>query len=230
MARANSTTRRVHSPTLTLDITPEQYERAVKSSSGSCLVADAIKAQYPKLTGINVDMATVRVSDKKIGYRFIYLTPDDSQLALLFFDQGWDRQPGQLIIKGAVQILPMKSSGGRRTSPEARAARIAELEAKQAAGTATRPERAALTNMKRTPDRPRSSGKAKVTFDNGKPTVRGGKPRTTGRGHPGHPNLLAGRNRHFGAKLADPGIAFREAVDKAVAERLAEPGPAEGSS
>ena len=36
-----------------------------------------------------------------------------------------------------------------------------------------------------------------------------------------HPNLLRGRDRHFGAKLADPGEAFREAVEAAVADRLA---------
>ena len=35
-----------------------------------------------------------------------------------------------------------------------------------------------------------------------------------------HPNLLRGRNRHFGAKLADPGQAFHDAVEAAVAERM----------
>jgi hypothetical protein len=49
--------------------------------------------------------------------------------------------------------------------------------------------------------------------------VEGGRPIAHG---PDLPNLLRGRNRHFGAKLADPGEAFREAVAAGVAEKLAE--------
>jgi hypothetical protein len=43
---------------------------------------------------------------------------------------------------------------------------------------------------------------------------------------PSNPNLLTGRNRHFGARLADPGMAFREAVAQRVAEEMGrqEPG------
>ena len=48
--------------------------------------------------------------------------------------------------------------------------------------------------------------------------VYGGRPLPQGEAHP---NLLRGRDRHFGAKLADPGEAFREAVEAAVADRLA---------
>ena len=35
-----------------------------------------------------------------------------------------------------------------------------------------------------------------------------------------HPNLLRGHDRHFGAKLANPGVVFEEAVAAEVAERL----------
>jgi hypothetical protein len=35
------------SPTLALAITKEQRDRAVKSNSGGCLIADAIQSQYP---------------------------------------------------------------------------------------------------------------------------------------------------------------------------------------
>jgi hypothetical protein len=34
-------------PELRFEITKENYERAIIASSGSCLVADAIKEQYP---------------------------------------------------------------------------------------------------------------------------------------------------------------------------------------
>ena len=48
--------------------------------------------------------------------------------------------------------------------------------------------------------------------------VLGGDPLVQG---PPHPNLLRGRDRHFGAKVARPGLAFEEAVEAAVSQRLA---------
>jgi hypothetical protein len=210
--------RRKHSPRLELAVTQEQYDRAVRSNSGACLISDAIKAQYPELTNISSDMATVRVTDRKRGERYIYMTPPAAQHLLLAFDQGWPNPTDRLTIKGAVQIHPITRS---RLSAIGRAERVAELQRKEAAGEPlTRYERAALTRMAGPnggADRPTARGPAKVTVDRGRVTVRGGAPRMQG---PAHPNLLRSANRHFGAKLADPGIAFREAVEAAVEERL----------
>jgi hypothetical protein len=66
---------------------------------------------------------------------------------------------------------------------------------------------------------PPSRGPAIIEENKGVPypTVHGGNPLAQG---PAHPNLLRGRDRHFGAKMADPGVAFREAVEEAVRERL----------
>jgi hypothetical protein len=221
------TRRRYSSPVLQVDITQDQYDQAIQSHSGACLIADAIKAQYPHLTKVAVDMATVRATDRKRGERYIYLTPPTAQHVLLAFDQGWPNPADQLTIKGAVQIVPVTRA---RTGPasiagqgEKRAARRAELEAKQAAGeTLTQHERASLTRVtkpRKPAERPTTPGPAEVTRQRGREvTVRGGKPIMQGAAHP---NLLRGQDRHFGAKLADPGVVFREAVDAAVAERLA---------
>lgn len=211
--------RNAHSPVLNLAITPEQYDKAVQSASGACLIADAIKAQYPHLTFISVDMATIRATDAKKGDRYVYLTPPTAQHMLLAFDQGWPNPAEEVTVKGAVQILPVRRGGNPRQAPEARAARRAELEAKVQSGEPLTPaERGALTRLAKYPNRPSNPSKARVTRDKGKVTVRGGRPIPQG---PAHPNLLRGLDRHFGAKLADPGTAFREAVDKAVTERLA---------
>jgi hypothetical protein len=220
--------RKFASPTLDLAITPEQHERAVKSDSGGCLIADAIKEQYPHLTGVVVDMATIRVTDKKAGERYTYLTPAPAQHVLLAFDQGWPNPTDRLVVKRAVKITPVVR--GVRDSPAAVAARrethIAELEGKIAAGEQlTDGEKQALGRMKNakpTRERPTARGRSVVSSGNGRDVVvRGGRPLVQG---PAHPNLLRsrGRARHFGAQLADPGVAFREAVDAAVAERLAE--------
>lgn len=207
------------SPRLDVVITDEQYERARQSDSGGCLIADAIKAQYPHLTGITVDMATIRATDKAQGVRFTYLTPAPGQHLLLSFDQGWPNPTNKLTVRGAVKIDPIKRIASQTA---AKKRRQTELEAKEAAGESLTPgERRALTIIRNHPHRPTTEGPTEVQEDKatGTVTVRGGRPIPQG---PAHPNLLRGRDRHFGAKLADPGQAFREAVDAAVAERLRE--------
>ena len=83
---------RYRSPRLDLHIGDEQWKEAVAAASGGCLITDAIKKQYPHLTGVTTDMATIRASDTKQGVRYTYLTPASAQHLLLSFDQGW-RQP-----------------------------------------------------------------------------------------------------------------------------------------
>jgi hypothetical protein len=217
------------SPTLELAITIEQYERAVQSNSGGCLIADAIKAQYPHLSGVQVDMATVRATDKLKGLRYVYLTPPAAQHALLSFDQGWPNPTESVVIRKAVQINRItraKNGPGSTASIRAkREQRRAELEQKLDLGQELdRDEKGALTKLSKPyepVERPSSKGPIEVSDApaRGTPTIVGGRPLPQGRPHP---NLLRGRNRHFGAKLADPGQAFNEAVEAAVAERMAQ--------
>jgi hypothetical protein len=211
------------SPTLNIVITEEQHAKAIASNSGGCLIADAIKEQYPQLTSVSVDMATVRATDRQKGERYTYLTPAGAQHLLLAFDQGWPHVgAGTLTIRRAVKITPIiRGRQERKRINRRREDRVRELEAKEASGEPlSRYERTALTRMHNAapaPERPTSVGAPDVKVDERGVVVRGGNPVVQG---PAHPNLLRGRNRHFGAKLADPGTAFQEAVDAAVAERL----------
>jgi len=213
------------SPTLTLRITEEASNRAIASNSGGCLIADAIKEQYPHLTGVVVDMATVRVTDRKQGLRYTYLTTPQAQHCLLSFDQGWPNPIEELVLKRAVKIDPVTRNGRPSAAviAERHAARTIELEAKEASGEITRHEKTVLSrlrNPKPATVRPSSRGAREVRVveggENHGAVILGGNPIVQG---PPHPNLLRGRNRHFGAKLADPGTAFREAVELAVQER-----------
>lgn len=221
------------SPRLTVKITDEIRQHAIRSNSGSCLISDAIKDQYPHLTNITTDMATIRVTDGAAGYRYTYLTPQSAQQALLWFDQGWNSTIDTVNLRQAVKIDMVRSTSKpeqqRRT--EKRAARLAELREKVAAGDElTTPEKRSLSTMERNDQRPprppRPANPGPVTDvilpkGDGPGTVVGGRPIAQGKAHP---NLLRGRNRHFGAKLADPGVAFTEAVEEAVKAKLAESG------
>ena len=218
------------SPRLVLKITDEAREKAIQSSSGGCLVADAIRDQYPRFNKIVVDMATIRITDPKAGLRYTYLTPEAAQQCLLAFDQGWRNPIDEVVLKRAVQILPVTRN---RTGPasaagiaERRAMRIPELEAKAAAGTITRHEKVALTrlrNPKPVVERATSWGPPDVKVVEGGSShgavIFGGRPRIQGEPHP---NLLRGRDRDFGAKTARPGLAWEEAVTKAAQELVAE--------
>ena len=191
------------------------------------MIADAIKEQYPELSMVTVDMATIRASDRKHGLRYTYLTPATAQHVLLAFDQGWPQPVDHLTVKRAVQIVPICRPKTGPVSPaaiaERRAEKLAEYEERIANGEElSRGEKAAVTrlrNPKPAPERPSSTGRARVNAGHDGLVVSGGRPRVVGAAHP---NLLRGRNRHYGAQMADPGVAFREAVDAAVAKRMAE--------
>jgi hypothetical protein len=192
-----------------VEITPERYERAVRSASGGCLIADAIKEQG--YTGVSVDMATIRFTDLKVGKRYTYLTPAPAQHVLLAFDQGWPNPSEQVVIKRAVKVQPVITSKGQ---VETRRQRLEQFEERLAAGeTLTAAEQTALTKL-RQPSRPTTRGKATISDDG---TVIGGEPIVQG---PAHPNLLRSRNRHFGAKVSNPGMVFEAAVEEAVSKRL----------
>lgn len=215
------------SPTLEVQITPEGHERAVKSASGGCLIADAIKEQYPHLSKVTVDMATIRATDRKQGVRFTYLTPPIAQHLLIGFDAGWPQATDHITLRRAVQVTQIVRPKTGPTSAAAveakRQQRITEFEQRLADGEGlTVNEKKALgklRNSRPTPDRPSSYGQPEVRAERQRGTVvEGGPPPVQGRSHP---NLLRGRDRHFGAKLADPGQAFTDAVEAAVAERLA---------
>jgi hypothetical protein len=215
--------RKGKSPRLDITITDENREHAIDSNSGGCLIADAIKSQYPHLSGVVVDMATIRVTDRDRGERYTYLTPPAAQHVLLSFDQGWVNPVNELTVKTAVKIT--KITRGNHKRDVARQQELQVLAQKRDAGEElTSAQRRRLsqseTAKKKVPvDRPTSVGPVTDVIDrqNDVATVVGGPPLPQG---PAHPNLLRGRNRIFGAKLADPGRAFDEAVQQRVAEEL----------
>lgn len=223
------------SPRISVEITRETWETAIKSASGACLIADPIKQAHPEFSRVDVDMATIRITDPAAGVRYIYLTPQAAQLTLLYFDQGWSQPAERTInLRNAVQVSPIRRQRTGANSPEGvanrRAARLAELDAKEAAGeTLSRDEKGARTRMRNAaapPERPATYGASEVVIEDGQPIQVGGKrpPNPADPRRPKHPNLLAGRNRHFGAQLAKAGEAFDAAVEAEIRRRAVEGG------
>lgn len=197
------------SPTVEVALTPLQHDKARQSDSGGCLIADRIKEQG--YTSVSVDMATIRFTDPETGMRYTYLTPEQAQYILLAFDQGWPNPFERFTLRRAVKITPVIKD---RNNAKRREERLAELEAKEASGEElTRRERQSLTKLRQPLVRPHKRGPSNV---NAEGAVVGGHPLKLST----NPNLLRGRNRHFGAKIAKPGQVFQNAVEEAVNERL----------
>src|SRR5262245_48702503 len=137
------------SPVLKLHIKEEDWDKAIESQSGGCLIADAIKKQYPHLSSPVVDMATIRVSDRKRGERYTYLTPPAAQHLLLSFDQGWKPTEAEINVRQAVKITSLvRGDSDLVKTATRRAERLAELNAKVEAGEELTPaEKRSRTRM-----------------------------------------------------------------------------------
>ena len=206
---------------VTLNITDEIIDRAIRADSGGCVIADAIKAQVPNATGVSVDLATIRFSDKPAGKRYIYLTPDAAQLCVFAFDRGLRPAAQKLTLTRPVQVTAIRAAS--RPEREARQARRAELEAKDPA-TLTAREQSSLTRLRQTADRPVAPGPKEIdqhgTITGGNPlplTPGATKAERGGRRQGAIPELLPTRARTFGARKANAS-KLDELLDQARAE------------
>jgi hypothetical protein len=92
----------------TIHVTPEQIERATQRDSRHCMIAEAIRQQYPDARKILVDLQTIRWSDDKRGKRYVFLTPERAAQALVAFDHGDELEPFSFAMR-PMQVTAKKS-------------------------------------------------------------------------------------------------------------------------
>jgi hypothetical protein len=207
------TKRKLSSPRPTLDIHQDLIDNATRSNSSACVYADAIKAQVPNATRVEVDLATMSWTDPKAGVRYTYLTPHDARLVLMAFDRGIRPMPHELQLRGAVRVRGIVTSPARA---EKRARRLAELTQREAEGALSSIDRRALSNLRNAVERPTSIGRTAITDDGavvGGAHIRGEK----------RERLLPSNARVFGASLANAsGEAFDALLEAARQQGRAE--------
>lgn len=71
-----------------IDLNEEIIARATRKNSRHCMIAEAIKEQFPAARLVSVDLQTIRWSDNKKKLRYTFLTPRAAQDALVRFDRG----------------------------------------------------------------------------------------------------------------------------------------------
>lgn len=86
-------TRTPRAPRARLEITHELIDGAIPRDSSHCMIAEAVKMNFPDASHIAVDIQTIRFSDLKRGLRYTYLTPRVAQVCLIKFDQGFRPEP-----------------------------------------------------------------------------------------------------------------------------------------
>lgn len=88
-------------PLLNVAVSREIIDNAIRNSSSRCVIADAIREQYPQYTHIAVDLQTIRMSDPEKGLRYVYLTPRIAQQVLVMWDKGERMRPFVFVLRGA---------------------------------------------------------------------------------------------------------------------------------
>jgi hypothetical protein len=105
--------RRPVAPKVTITVTREIIDAAERRNSGHCMISEAIKASLPGASSVSTDLQTIRWSDKRRRLRYVYLTPQPAQIALLRFDQGVPTEPFTFRLRGA-QVTKLDATGPTR--------------------------------------------------------------------------------------------------------------------
>lgn len=75
-----------------VEVTQDDIDRAMRSDSSRCVVAQAVARTVPHATRISVDIQTVRFTDGD-GVRRVYLTPTAVEQYVVGFDAGDEIKP-----------------------------------------------------------------------------------------------------------------------------------------
>lgn len=101
------------------DVTKQDIADAQNGDSFNCMVADTIKRQQPGASRVEVDLQTIRWSDK--DGRHVFLTPYEVAGYIVAFDAGEEIHPFSFQLRNAVQALQRKA-----LTPAAKAAHKAD--------------------------------------------------------------------------------------------------------
>ena len=106
------------SPHVTIHVTREIIDVAIRRDSKNCMIAETINATFPNAHNVVVDAATIRWSDHDKGLRYTFTTPLIARDAILKFDLGKDIEPFSFTLRRAWVTGIRGSKGTQRISIE----------------------------------------------------------------------------------------------------------------
>lgn len=101
-------------PRFKVVVTEEIIKRAMPRDSHHCMIADAIKQQYPRFTHIDVDISAVYFTDPKRDRRYWFFLPRPAQEALIAFEYQIEPPPFEFwLSRGQVKRTVQAKTQGR---------------------------------------------------------------------------------------------------------------------
>jgi hypothetical protein len=113
-------------PSLDFMVLDRHMDDAMKNHSGRCMVAEALKENYPHLKNVKVDIHFIRFADAKKEERYLIPTPQTIGAYLYLWDDGKRPQEFRVHTKGG-QTSRIRPTPPR--TPEDKAAAKARLDA-----------------------------------------------------------------------------------------------------
>lgn len=93
-------------------VTAAEIRAAIKGDSSHCMIADALRREYPTATRILVDVRTVRMTDPIRRKRYTWLTPYEAARFLVRWDQGIEPPEFAVRLRTPIAITQAGNTGG----------------------------------------------------------------------------------------------------------------------
>jgi len=98
-------------PNLKADVSQEDIDNAIARDSAHCMSADTLKRTFPWAKHISVDLQTIKLTDKRDGNRYVYLTPYVVQQYIVRWDTGIKPEPFTIHLKSKdALVIPSQAS------------------------------------------------------------------------------------------------------------------------
>ena len=103
-----------------IEVTERDIERAHRSDSYKCVVAQAVARTIPDAVRVEVDLQTIRFTRVTTGERLLYLTPNIAAGYVVAFDAGDEIHPFEFRIGKPVKtVRRVKTEAGKQKEREA---------------------------------------------------------------------------------------------------------------
>jgi hypothetical protein len=90
----------LRAPRIKVTVPEEKIVAAKPGDAAHCMIAESVRTVYPNARWVLVDLQSIRFTDRKKGFRYIYMTPRLVQRKLINFDQGAKPSPFSFLLAG----------------------------------------------------------------------------------------------------------------------------------
>lgn len=113
-------------PQLKVNVTKDCIDNGTERNSNHCMIAEAVKNARPNLSHVCVDIQTIRATNRKLGERYIWLTPKSAQQLIVDFDRGKRPTPFSVTLNAGQTVEVATMTAAHKEKKRAYAAAAAK--------------------------------------------------------------------------------------------------------